>query len=263
MKHLRFVLGTCSVVLAAIALLWQPQGSPEQESPDRRIDYGARVLALDSSGNGYDGVNQGGPEIGLPGLRGTAYSFDEPGSWIQVPSEPALNPYHKDFLVSAWVKVRDAPKGKRTADIIRKGLSFSTGGVYKLELIADGYIKCSAKDAENATGRVIGSEITLTDGKWHHIGCARTGSTWSAIVDETVTSQTVDLGSIHNTMPVSIGSKYGLEDLPKGRVDEVSLTVSEKKVATQARRLLFGPREMIDSLDAEPPTGLWRLDELE
>ena len=198
--------------------------------------------------------------MGLPGYRGTAYSFNRAGSWIQVPSEPALNPYNKDFLVSAWVNFTAAPKGKQTADIMRKGVSFSVGGVYKLEFIAGGRVKCSAKGARSVVGhRVIGPEISLAEGRWHYIACARTGSTWSAIVDDTVSSESANLGSIRNTMPLSIGSKYGLEDLPQGVVDEATLTIDDS--SSDPSRAPEDVSAAIARLQDRPPTARWPLDE--
>jgi len=258
----KFILVTVSVVVSAAVLLWQSIDAPADESNRvLQVNRSPQVLALDSSGNGYDGVNQGNPSKGLPGRQGTAYSFDTLGSWIQVPSEAGLNPYRYDFVVSAWVNFEIAPVRRQTFDIVRKGLSFSAGGVFKLEVIAGGRIKCSAKDSDGVTARVIGPETSVVDGRWHRVGCARTGSRWSAVVDDTVTVQPINLGSIRNTMPMSMGSKYGFEDLPQGRVDEVSLTIDKRTTPGSSRRPLAGAQSLINEIAQIAPTGLWHLDE--
>ena len=259
---MKFALTIVALVVAGLSLSWQGVDRPSKEDPTVRRTSTPNMLALDGSGNGYHGVNQGAPVTGLRGHRGTAYSFDYPGSWIQVPSEPALNPYNKDFLFSAWVNFTENPEGRQTADILRKGVSFSVGGVYKLELIAGGRVRCSAKGARSVKSyRVLGPEISLAENQWHYIACARAGSTWSVIVDDTVSSETANLGSIRNTMPLSIGSKYGLEDVPKGKVDEATLIIDDS--STDPARPPADVLAAIQRLRDRPPTAIWRLDETE
>jgi hypothetical protein len=213
------------------------------------------LVAVDSSGNGHDGVNQGSPTVGLDGHRGTAYSFDAAGSWIQVPSTPELNPQDADFMFSAWVNFGDAPVPGETYDVIRKGLAFTRTGEFKVEMIPGGYVKCSAKDVDGVEASISYRESNLADGRWHRIGCARTGASWSVLVDGTIGTKKVGLGSIGNSLPLSIGSKYGHEDLPDGRIDEVVLHIA----SDSGRRVR--PSQRIKQLQAVAPVGLWHLDE--
>ena len=83
---------------------------------------------------------------------------------------------------------------------------------------------------------------------------------WSVVVDGTVSSKTVDLAAISNDMALSIGSKYGSEDmLPLGLVDEVKLVAGDGPPASPQ-----GPEavaQAIAHLGTLRPIGLWHLDE--
>lgn len=218
------------------------------------------LVAVDSSGNGHDGVIQGNPAIGLRGHKSSAYSFDSPGSWIQVPPDPRLNPGRRDFVFSAWVNLKHAPRRAQTYDIIRKGLGGTAGGEFKLEVLSGERVKCSTKDPRGRNHAINSPVRHIADGQWHLVGCARTGSGWSTILDGLVTTKKVDLGVISNTMAVSIGSKYGLEDVPDGRVDEVALFIDagpRAKASSAAART----RVRIEQLRRFTPEGLWHLDE--
>ncbi len=246
--------------LLAVALLtlgWRLTGDVNAKDGDREpgTPRDPHLIATDSSGNGNHGVIQGSPTLGLRGHSGTAYSFDDRGSWVSVPSTASLRPGNGDFLFAAWVNFKVAPTPGETFDIVRKGLADSFSGEFKVEIIPGGHVKCSAKDADAVEASISGPDTNLADGRWHRIGCARTGPRWSVIVDGTVSSKAGGLGAIGNSSPLSIGSKYGLEDLPRGRVDEVVMYISD------ASRPRTKPRAAIRKLEAGTPVGLWHLDE--
>lgn len=219
----------------------------------------AQLVVHDSSGSGNHGIKQGRPEVGVAGKKGASYSFDAPGSWVQVPSDDSLNPGTRDFLISAWVNFDVSPRLGETFDIIRKGLVFTPGGEYKLEIVSDGRVRCSAKDTGERVARVIAPDADVAeDGRWHHVGCARTGRSWSVLVDGTVTTQPTELARIENDLPLAIGSKYGSEDMPRGLVDEVRVIIAPQEPTRKARA---GVTARLKALLAEPPVGLWHLDE--
>lgn len=248
-----------TVVLLVVGWLTLQPPSYDDELETRTAVHHPRV-AVDSSGHGNDGTIQGSPVLGLPGHRGTAYSFENSGSWVQVPSDHSLNPGRRDFLLSAWVQFTVAPGEGESYDIVRKGLSFTSTGEFKVEVLPGGRVKCSAKDGRGRTGRVINADAHVTDGRWHRIGCARTGNRWSVLVDETITSKIVNFGSIGNTMPLSLGSKYGREDMPRGLVDEVRVVVADPARDTSARRVET-PRARVARLLSSEAVGWWRFDE--
>jgi Concanavalin A-like lectin/glucanases superfamily len=244
-----------AAVVAATSAVLPFAGSSRLPADDAHTIRAERLIARDSSGHGHHGTNQGGPVMEAPGHRGTAYSFEPPQSWVQVPSSSGLNPGRRDFVLSAWVNIEKGPEVDQTYDIIRKGLAYTTDGEFKLEIYAGGAVRCSVKDSLGREASITGPDVDVTDGGWHHVACARTGSMWSVMVDEVVLSKRARLGSIGNTMPLALGSKYGLEDATRGRVDEVSLVIG----AATARRV--SPAERISQLLNGDPVGLWHFDE--
>jgi hypothetical protein len=249
--------GGLAVALLLVGWLVVGMASDDTDAPD--VSRPPQLVVADSSGRGNDGIRQGSPLLGQPGRFGTAYSFEVDGSWVQVPSEPALNPGVRDFMISGWVNFTAAPGPGQTFDVFRKGLSYTRGGRYKLKILPGGRVKCSAKDWRGRTGWVL-DRTDVADGRWHSVACARTGSVWSVIVDGTVSSKTVDLAAISNDMALSIGSKYGSEDmLPLGLVDEVMLVAGDGPPASPE-----GPEavaEALARLSELRPIGLWHLDE--
>lgn len=246
------------VVLVAGWLTLRPPGYDDAFETRRAIPR--QLVAVDSSGHGNDGAIQGRPVLGLAGHRGTAYSFENPGSWVQVASDKSLNPGSRDFLFSAWVRFAVAPAEGESYDIVRKGLSWTRTGEFKVEVVPGGRVKCSTKDGRGHIGRVIDAEAHVTDGQWHQIGCARTGKVWSVLVDKAITSKVVNLGSISNTMPLSLGSKYGQEDMPRGLVDEVRLVVADPLRDTSGRPVETR-RARLAWLRSSEAAGWWRFDE--
>jgi hypothetical protein len=253
------VIGLVVPVVILAVLGWPTLSLPTPDADPIGTPRNPPLAAKDSSGHGHHGVNQGSPGMGLPGHRGTAYSFDRRGSWIEIPSQASLNPGRDDFLVTAWVKFTMDPRPGQTYDIVRKGLAVTANGSqFKAEIMSLGRVRCSAKDVDRNKVLAIDHFIDVTDGRWHRIGCARTGSVWSVTVDERIRWKRENLGEITNSVPLSIGSKYGLEDAPQGLIDEVQLTIARGS-ADKERRGRVG--RQIAALAAAPPTGLWRLDE--
>jgi len=225
------VLGVVICAVAAAAL-WRVLGvSAEGADQARRraqSPSGTSLVAHDSSGRGNNGVNQGNPRLGLPGHRGTSYSFDAEGSWIDVPSVDDLNPGRRNFTVSAWVRLRTLPEHHGDYDILRKGLSSTSE--YKIEVMRGGQVRCIAKDTAGHVARITGMGHPLSTGRWHWIGCSRVAGTWTVHADAHAESTRVRLGSIATSMPLSIGSNYGLEDAPQGEIDDVRLRVGGSTV---------------------------------
>ena len=256
----RFVLVSVLSVMAVV-ITWLVFG--RAETPSNAGPAGRQVstlVAVDSSGGGHDGIIQGPVVFGLPGFDGTAYSFENSGAWVQVASAAALNPDEYDFLFSAWVNLEESPGRSETYDVIRKGISFTSPGEFKLEVLPLGRVRCTAKDQYQRVVTATSTKARVVDGDWHRVGCARTGSMWSVIVDETITSRVVALGSVGNTVALSIGSKYGFEDRPAGRLDDVKLIIDRSAVSGEE---LEEPEltARIRDLEEQPPAGWWRLDE--
>jgi len=252
------VLALVCLVVAVVVPWRLISGTPEDTGRSATVVRQPGLLVVDSSGHGNDGVSQGSPEVGVPGRRGTAYEFDERGSWVQVASNDDLNPGTRDFMVTAWVRLVDNPAAGETIDVVRKGVSFTPTGDFKMEVVAGGRIRCTANDANGVGGYVTGPSIDLTDGGWHEIGCVRTRSSWSVLVDATVTTKRYRFGSIGSSLPLSFGSKYGSEDgMHGGRLDDVAFHVGRLPRALRDAPL----QQQIRWLSSRRPVGLWHLDE--
>ena len=246
------------VVAAGVAVWVVLSWSPRPTAVDESVGEMATVSTADVTGNGHNGIIQGPVELGLPGHddEGTSFSFAEKGSWVMVPSSAALNAGTSDFLVSVWLKVEaNPPDTGETYDVVRKGIAYTVPGEYRLELLGSGAVACSARDAANTLADVTSDQRLVGDGSWHQIGCARTGNQWSVIVDGKVTSDTVELGAVSNTVALSIGSKYGQEDRPLGLVDDVKLII-DREGSTAA-----DTETAVHELEEKPPVAYWPLDE--
>jgi hypothetical protein len=231
---------------------------PAPGVPPRAAGQVPPFVAADSSRNDNDGIIQGDAVVGLPGRDGKAYSFVQRGSWIQVPSAPELNPGSQDFLVSVWVQFDEFPGPGETYDVVRKGVAYTVPGEFRIEVLPRGRVRCTAEETEKVA--TVTSIATIADdGSWHHIGCARTGAVWSVLIDDTLRTRVVALGAVANTVPLSIGAKYGLEDRPRSRVDDVKLFIAPP--SDPATRTEPEVPAAISALEGESPAGWWRLDE--
>ncbi|MBA2560997.1 MAG: LamG domain-containing protein [Propionibacteriales bacterium] len=224
--HGRFL--TSAVALcSSILLVGFTGGSAEAASTVRglwHLNEKSGSIAYDSSGKGNNGTNYGAT-IGVEGHLLTAYAFDSTNAHVLVPSSATLNPGRANFSYSAWVNFTVAPGSGQTYDIVRKGVTTTSGGEFKLEIYEGGRARCTAKDSAALLGVIQGPRTSLADGRWHQITCKRAGSTWSVTVDGQVRSKTVAFGSISNASALSIGSKYGTADGTPGRIDEVRLAI--------------------------------------
>lgn len=253
-------LGLVLLVGGAV-IAWAATGTTTGGARVAGVAPSANLVVLDSSGSGHHGIRQGDPDVGLPGRHGRAYGFGRVGSWVQVQPAPGLNPEDRQFYLSAWINFPRDPSRFETYDIIRKGLSYTPGGEFKLEILSRGRVKCSAKDAAGHEERVILGDVDVTDGRWHRVGCARTAGKWLGMADGVVVAKGTALGSIANDASLAIGSKYGNEDIPPGLVDDVRFTITQRPTGTRNN----GPARLgrrLAWLESQPHTGWWRLDEV-
>jgi hypothetical protein len=253
------VLGALLPIVAAGGAWLLVNEAPAPAAPDSPSARVPPFVAVDSSSNGNDGIIQGDALEGLPGKDGTSYSFVQPGSWIQVPSAPEINPGIRDFAVSVWVQLAEFPGPGETYDVVRKGVAYTAPGEFKLEVLSSGRVRCTAKDSAHRVATVTSFAPIPEDGAWHRIGCARTGDAWSVVIDDAIRSQVVDLGAVANTVSLSIGGKYGLEDRIPSRVDDVKLFIGGPSAPTSDAAP--PAPEAIRSLERGSPAGWWRLDE--
>ncbi|MCU1475241.1 LamG-like jellyroll fold domain-containing protein [Amnibacterium sp.] len=174
----------------------------------------------DASGHGHTGTLHN-VSTGQPGTSsGKAFGFFSHPSYVSVPSSSELNPGTSSFSFTLHVKFSAKPSGDY--DVLRKGLSTTDGGSYKVEILAGGNAFCDFRGS-SAQGSASSSG-SLADNAWHTITCARTSSSVKVTVDGKTSSKSVSTGSISNSGSLYIGAKSSSgDDQYRGLVDRVSV----------------------------------------
>ena len=191
---------TAAVGVAAIA-------APAVAAVDRAVwhfDETSGSTAFDSSGNANNGTAYN------VGMDGSGYSFDGSSSRVLVPTSPSLNPGTSPFSFSVTFRSSVSPGTGLDYDMLRKGLTTSTGGEYKVEVLqANGKARalCVVKDSAKKVLQIRGT-TNLTDGQVHTITCSRTTSGLTLVVDALAPrTKAGTTGTISNTAPLALGAK--------------------------------------------------------
>jgi intracellular sulfur oxidation DsrE/DsrF family protein len=162
---------------------------------------------VDSSGNGNTGTT-----YNVTAAAGGGYSFNGTTSKVVVPDSPTLNPGTSNFSYSVTVQTSRIPPSGTDYDLIRKGISSTAGGEYKLEIVyssTGGKAFCLAKDDSKVSATVKGT-TNVTDGKVHTLTCKKTSTGLTLQVDNLAPRTKVvaaGLGAIINTSPLTISAK--------------------------------------------------------
>jgi hypothetical protein len=174
----------------------------------------------DSSGHGHTGTLHN-VSTGQPGTSGgKAFGFLSHPSYVSVPSSSDLNPGTSSFSFTVHVKFSAKPSGDY--DVLRKGLSTTDGGSYKVEILSGGTAFCDFRGSAQGS---VSSSRNLADNAWHTITCARTSSTVKLTVDGATSSKSVSTGSISNSGSLYIGAKSSSgDDQYRGLIDRVSVS---------------------------------------
>ena len=182
---------------------------------------------LDDSANANDGTTTN--ITGVKGFDGNnGYHFDGSGSIATVPSSDSLNPGDADFALTVHVRFTEPPSTDvGDYDLIRKGLAATRGGDYKMEILprksnTQAKAFCFFKDSSKTVGKIVKGP-NLADGDWHEVVCTKTSTEVQLTVDGRTYTNSVRLGSISNTEPVTIGAQSRSADCYEGDMDEVSV----------------------------------------
>ena len=182
---------------------------------------------IDSSGNNNDGTPKDVRQ------RGSRYGFNGSTSYVAVPDSDSLDPEESDITLSAGVKVTDKPMDDDSYDIVRKGLSATPGGDYKMEIKrtanpAVGKLHCLFKGDGGMVDIVARQDIV--DGNFHKLECIKTRTSVVAKVDgKSGSTKAGSAGSISNSTNVMVGAKTAnpLDDVFDGSMDFVSIDISQ------------------------------------
>jgi hypothetical protein len=165
--------------------------------------------------------------LGQPGFLNGAFGFNGASSIVKVPNNPSLIPGADDFTVTVHVKFSAVPSPAiGDYDLIRRGLSSTTGGDWKLEILRRDN-GTTAKASCHASGSVSARTNTngpnLADNAWHTITCVKRAASLTLQVDGATYPKAATIGSITNTSQLTVGAK-STGDWYGGLMDEVSFS---------------------------------------
>jgi hypothetical protein len=178
----------------------------------------------DTSGHGHTGTLHG-VTVRQPGQSGFAYGFNGKPSYVSVPSSGNFSPGTGNFHINLSVRFSVRPSASvGDYDLLRRGLSSTSGGDYKVEILQGGQAFCLFQGSGGSVS-VTGSR-NLADNKWHTLSCARVGNSVVLTVDGANASKSGPTGTIANSQTVFIGAKDSAgNDQYKGLMDSVSITM--------------------------------------
>jgi hypothetical protein len=217
---MRRATGTASAT-AALLVLASTFG---WETPARAATFGASWqfnetsgLAIDSTGNGNSGTLHGGIR-----RTGTGYDFDGSTGYVSVPDSSSLDPGSADIALTVRFNVDPVPSGY-DYDLIRKGLSTTSGGDYKAEVVSGGRGLCHFRGSKNSATITGGSGL---ESGTHTLKCVKTSSSVQLVVDGSVkATKAITVGSISNGSGVPLGAKPG-DDFTNGFIDFITVTIT-------------------------------------
>jgi hypothetical protein len=217
-------LRSAFIVTGVLLMLGSTVGTVAGASPAAvwHLDETSGSVMHDGSGHGHDGTLKN-IQLGAPGIGGTkGYQFNGRSSVILVPDSAGLNAGTADMVVTVHVAFDEAPEDDY--DLIRKGLSSTAGGDWKIEIVnVDGrsVARCYLKGPGGSWQKTTGPD--LADGVYHTITCEKHATTVSMSVDGTVWKKTKALGTMGNKAVLSIGAKAEGGDWYEGTMDEISI----------------------------------------
>jgi hypothetical protein len=164
----------------------------------------------DSTGNHRTGTIGSAVETGIdlsPNNNNKAYQWppDEAGvhpERLVLVTSSGLNPRRDAFAVTIRLKTTSVDN----TNIIQKGQSATTGGMWKIDML-NGRIFCTFKGASGHRAS-IGSLGQVSDNNWHTVQCVRRRTGVTITVDGGVPrTQAGRTGLIANSWNVAIGGK--------------------------------------------------------
>lgn len=215
-----FVALVPSTAFAALVAEWRMDEPP-----------GATTM-FDSAAAG--GANNGAITsviTGVPGLvGGNAYQFDGTTSYVTVPDNPSLDAGAANITLTATVKVEDGEILDDSYDLVRKGVTTTPGGEWKMEIKRSGTnttvgkLLCVFKGGTKVAVQRQ-ANIDIVDGRAHTLKCIKTASQVQAVVDGRTFTNVKAAGSIANDQPVILGSKSPGDDMLQGVLDQVMISI--------------------------------------
>lgn len=178
---------------------------------------------IDDSGNDNTGTISSKVITGRTGHSGKAYEFKGDGGLVSVPDDSTLDPGSSAYTVSLYFKSSVKPSDSvGDYDLIRKGLSTSSGGDWKVEVLQSGKAYCHFRGSSRSVN--LTGDSNVVDGSWHKILCRTSSSGTRLEVDgDREASTSKRPGTISNSSILTVGAKNDHEDETTGLLDEVEI----------------------------------------
>ena len=173
----------------------------------------------------------GGHTLSLTNIdTNSAYwTFSGNGLATTASDDNTFDPAKASFSVSVMVRSSTMPSTSvGDYDLVRKGLSSTSGGYWKLELIPNKARTRTLVFCQMSGGYLKWAPFNLTDGKWHTVTCTRDANakTVAITVDGRSNAKALtSLKSISNSSKLFVGAKDRNADGYVGDMDELSISV--------------------------------------
>ena len=208
------------LTLSVIGWMAQPAAAASTVRALWRMGETSGTTMHDSSGQGHNGTLTN-VKVGQPGFSGLGYGFNGTSSIVKVPSASSLNPGSSPFTWTTHVKFTKLPSADY--DLVRKGLSTTSGGHWKSEILNTGKAFCEVRGSAGTAH--LSNGPMLNNGAWHTVTCTRNGSTLTLTVDGKSYSTTHASGTVSNSAQLTMGAKTSNGDYFNGVMDEVRLAI--------------------------------------
>jgi hypothetical protein len=212
------------VVAAAMTATLITLAGPAQAAPTVRAFWNMDSLPtmVDSAGGDNNGTTRNVK------LSGGAYSFNGTSSLATVADKANLDPGTATVQLSARISLTKTPTGNQTYDIVRKGVTTSAGGDYKIEIMRSStglaVASCVFKDSSGKVGMVRGTKGLANKG-FVTVSCSKTSTGVTLNAGGETRSSSTKLGSISNSAPVYVGGKGDGTDSFPGLMDWVKIEI--------------------------------------
>jgi hypothetical protein len=157
------------------------------------------------------------------------WTFDGDGLATTSSDDDAFDPGTSSFTVSVEVRSSTMPSSSvGDYDLVRKGLSGTSGGYWKLEMIPNSARTKTLALCQMTGGRLKWAPFSLTDGQWHTITCTRdaSGPTLKITIDGKSKTKSINSArKIANSSKLYVGAKDSGNDEYTGDMDELTLSV--------------------------------------
>ena len=211
---------TAAVLAATAAAATAPAAAAT--SPRAVWNMDSLPTMVDSAG----GDNNGSTRAITSGGAGR-YLFNGTTSLATVPDQANLDPGTATIRLTARVQFTQRPAAGGTYDIVRKGVTTTAGGDYKMEIARSGtaaVAACSFKDAKGVTGQSFGT-VDLAGTGFQTITCTKTPTSIQVVAGGQTRTSTKALGAISNAAPVYVGGKGDGTDVVRGVMDFVKIEI--------------------------------------